>query len=71
VERTRRAYDVGRGAFFAKSALDPRMRRTYVAGWLRLTAGRCRRREDPRRIGRELWGAMRYLSLRFGPASRR
>jgi hypothetical protein len=69
VDGIRRAYDVGRGAFFAKCALDRRMRRTYVVGWLRLTAGRFRRREDLRPIGRELWGASRYLSMRFGPGS--
>ncbi len=63
------AYDVGRGAFFAKCALDRRMRRKYLAGWLRLTAGRARRREDLRPFARELWGAVRYLALRFGPRS--
>lgn len=65
VKSLRRGYDVGRGAFFAKCALDRRMRRKYVAGWLRLTAGRFRRREDLRPVGREIWGAMRYLVLRF------
>jgi len=66
-EWTRRAYDIGRGAFFAKSALDPRMRRTYLAGWLRLTLARFKRRDDFRPVVRELWGAARYLWLRFGP----
>jgi glycosyltransferase involved in cell wall biosynthesis len=61
----RRGYDVGRGAFFAKSALDGRMRKTYVVAWLRLTAGRLRRREDLRPVGGELRGALRYLRLRL------
>jgi glycosyltransferase involved in cell wall biosynthesis len=64
VEAIRRAYDVGRGAFFAKCALDRRMRKTYLVGWLRLTAGRFRRREDLRPLGRELRGAAHYLAMR-------
>lgn len=70
VKGIRRGYDVGRGAFYAKCALDARMRRTYVVGWLRLTAGRFRRREDLRPVGREIGGALRYLRLRLRPASR-
>jgi len=64
VERLERGYDIGRGAFYAKAALDSRLRRTYLVGWARLTAGRIRRREDPRTVGRELAGAARYLTTR-------
>lgn len=71
VERLRGNYDIGRGAFFAKCALDPRMRRTYLAGWLRLTANRLKRRENLGPVGRELWGALRYLTLRGHPKSGR
>lgn len=71
VDDIRRAYDVGRGAFFAKCALDRRMRRRYVTGWFRLTTGRFRRREDLRPIGRELWGATRYLTMRMNSRSAR
>lgn len=65
VARLRRGYDVGRGAFYAKAALDSRLRKTYLVGWARLTAGRARRREDPRAVGRELAGAVRYLTTRL------
>jgi GT2 family glycosyltransferase len=68
-EQLRRAHDVGRDAFFAKCALDRRMRRKYLAGWLRLTAGRARRREDLRPFARELWGAVRYFALRLRGAA--
>jgi glycosyltransferase involved in cell wall biosynthesis len=71
VERARRAYDLGRGMFYAKSALDKRMRRTYLAGWLVLTWGRIRRRESLRPVLRELRGALRYLRLRLGRRSSR
>jgi glycosyltransferase involved in cell wall biosynthesis len=64
VERLERGYDIGRGAFYAKAALDSRLRRTYLVGWARLTAGRIRRREHPRAVGRELAGAARYLATR-------
>jgi glycosyltransferase involved in cell wall biosynthesis len=59
-----RAYDRGRGAFYAKCALDKRMRRTYLAGWLVLTWGRVRRRESLRPVVREFEGAIRYFRLR-------
>jgi glycosyltransferase involved in cell wall biosynthesis len=71
VARLRQGYDVGRGAFYAKAALDPRLRRTYLVGWARLTAGRVRRREDPRTLGRELSGAVRYLASRARTSSAR
>jgi glycosyltransferase involved in cell wall biosynthesis len=61
VDAIRRGYDIGRGAFFAKCALDGRMRRKYLAGWMRLTAGRVQRREPLGPVGRELWGAAHYL----------
>jgi len=64
VERLERGYDIGRGAFYAKAALDSRLRRTYLVGWARLTAGRIRRRDHPRTVGRELAGAARYLATR-------
>jgi glycosyltransferase involved in cell wall biosynthesis len=72
VEGLKRGYDVGRGAFYAKAALDSQLRRTYLVGWARLTAGRVRRREHPRALGRELVGAARYLVSRavgHGPRS--
>lgn len=61
----RRAYDLGRGAFYAKSALDPRMRRTYLAGWAVLTWGRIRRGTSLAPVARELRGAVRYLAWRI------
>lgn len=64
VTRLNRGYDVGRGAFYAKAALDSSLRRRYLAGWARLTLGRVRRLEDPRTVGRELLGALRYLGSR-------
>ena len=64
VERLKRGYDVGRGAFYAKAALDSRLRKAYLVGWARLTASRVRRREDPRVLGRELAGAARYVQAR-------
>jgi glycosyltransferase involved in cell wall biosynthesis len=64
VLRAKRAYDVGRGAFYAKCALDKRLRRTYIAGWAVLTWGRLRRRESLRPVSRELRGALGYLTWR-------
>ncbi len=64
VARLERGYDIGRGAFYAKAALDSRLQRTYFVGWARLTADRVRRREHPRTVGRELAGAARYLATR-------
>jgi GT2 family glycosyltransferase len=63
-DAVRRAYDLGRGAFYAKSALDPRMRRTYLAGWAVLSWGRARRSESLGPVLRELRGAIRYLAWR-------
>jgi glycosyltransferase involved in cell wall biosynthesis len=65
LDRVRSAYDLGRGAFFAKCACDARLRRTYLAGWMRLTARRIRRRQGIRAIGRELRGAGGYLAHRL------
>jgi glycosyltransferase involved in cell wall biosynthesis len=70
VQRLLRGYDVGRGAFYAKCALDRRMRKTYVGGWLRLTAGRIMRRASLRPLGWEARGAARYLRLRAGSPAR-
>jgi glycosyltransferase involved in cell wall biosynthesis len=66
VDSLERGYDIGRGAFYAKAALDSHLRRTYLIGWARLTVGRVRRREHPRTVGRELAGAARYLMTRTG-----
>jgi hypothetical protein len=71
VQKLLRGYDVGRGAFYAKCALDRRMRKTYVGGWLRLTAGRITRRASLRPLAREARGAARYLRLRAGSPARR
>lgn len=68
LDRIRLGYEIGRGAFFAKCAFDRRLRRRYLAGWLRLTLGRVRRRESLRPVARELSGALRYVVRR---ASRR
>ena len=65
IEKLRRGYDVGRGAFYGKAALDSRLRKTYLVGWARLTAGRVRRRESPRIVGGQLLGAARYLATRL------
>ena len=64
-DAARRAYGIGSGAFFAKSALDRRLRRIYLAGWVRLTADRLRTRGDLRSIGWEVGGALRYLRVRW------
>ena len=65
IEKLRHGYDVGRGAFYGKAALDSSLRKTYLVGWARLTAGRVRRRESPRIVARELSGATRYLAKRL------
>jgi glycosyltransferase involved in cell wall biosynthesis len=65
IEKLRRGYDVGRGAFYGKAALDSSLRKTYLVGWARLTAGRVRRRESPWIVTRELSGATRYLAKRL------
>jgi glycosyltransferase involved in cell wall biosynthesis len=64
VDAARRSYDVGRGIFYAKCAFDRRLRRTYLAGWTRLTWGRVRRGESLRPVVREMRGALRYAGLR-------
>ncbi|MHB1328864.1 MAG: glycosyltransferase family 2 protein [Gemmatimonadales bacterium] len=55
VERLRRLYDRGRGAYYAKCLADPRVRSVYLRAWLRLT-----RTGSWRRAGRELAGAVAY-----------
>ena len=70
IEKLRHGYDVGRGAFYGKAALDSSLRKTYLVGWARLTAGRVRRRESPRIVARELSGATRYLAKRLRRLSR-
>jgi len=64
VERVRRTYDFGRGAFYVKCLLDRRLRRTYLIGWIRLIAERVGRRRGAGEILRELRGGGRYLLLR-------
>ena len=66
VARVRRAYDAGRGAFYAKSLLDPRLRRAYFKGWARVTVDQLRHGESPAVTLRELGGAARYLAIRLG-----
>jgi GT2 family glycosyltransferase len=57
--RLRRVYALGRGAYYAKSLLDPAMRMRYLRRWLRLMAT-----QSPRRTVRELRGALAYLQQR-------
>jgi glycosyltransferase involved in cell wall biosynthesis len=59
-DRQRQGYDRGRGAYYAKWALDARARRTYLREWY-CSARRRLRKKDARPIGRELAGACRYL----------
>ena len=56
----RQGYDRGRGAYYAKWALDARARRTYLREWYG-SARRMLRKRDPRPLGREVAGASRYL----------
>jgi GT2 family glycosyltransferase len=63
VAAVQRGYDAGRGAFFAKCLLDPRLRRVYTAGWAKMTAEQLARGEV-RKTARELGGAARYLTIR-------
>lgn len=55
VDRLRRLYDRGRGAYYAKCLADPRLRPVYLRTWLRLTW-----KGSWRRAGRELAGAVAY-----------
>jgi GT2 family glycosyltransferase len=57
--RLRRVYALGRGAYYAKSILDPAMRPRYLRTWLRLIAT-----QSPRRTVNELRGALAYLRRR-------
>jgi GT2 family glycosyltransferase len=57
--RLRRVYAHGRGAYYAKSILDPAMRWRYVRRWLRFMAT-----QSPRRTLREMRGALAYLRTR-------
>jgi hypothetical protein len=59
-KRQRESYDRGRGAYYAKWALDARARRTYLHEWY-WSARRMLSKKDARPIGRELAGASRYL----------
>ncbi len=55
VDRLRRLYDRGRGAYYAKCLADPRVRSVYLRAWLQLTW-----KGSWRRAGRELAGAIAY-----------
>lgn len=57
--RLRRVYALGRGAYYAKSILEPAMRARYLRRLLRLVAT-----QSPRRTVRELRGALAYLRSR-------
>jgi glycosyltransferase involved in cell wall biosynthesis len=59
-KRQRRAYDRGRGAYYAKWLLDRRARSTYLRGWY-YTLRRMIRKQEIGRCRRELAGATRYL----------
>jgi GT2 family glycosyltransferase len=64
IRRVQHGYDMGRGAFYAKCLLDPKLRRLYLKGWARLTAENLRR-EGPGPTARELVGAARYVGIRL------
>jgi hypothetical protein len=58
-----RVYDRGRGAYYVRGILDPRMRRAFAVASLRLA----RKRIQQRQLGmllRELGGALAYLAYR-------
>ena len=63
IRRVQHGYDMGRGAFYAKSLLDPKLRWLYLKGWARLTTESLRR-DGPGPTARELQGAARYLAIR-------
>jgi len=60
-ERQQRAYDYGRGAYYARLLLDPRARATYARGWYRRARRRGLGRAALGRLSRELGGAARFL----------
>jgi GT2 family glycosyltransferase len=64
-DRQQRAYDYGRGAYYAKLLLDPRARATYARGWYRRVRRRGLGRTALGRLSRELGGAARYLIPHF------
>ena len=71
-DRQRRAYDLGRGAYYARWLLDRRARRTYLREWY-YSARRMVGRRDLGAFRRELAGASRYVRdrlLRVGPVPR-
>jgi len=70
IRRVQHGYDAGRGAFYAKSLLDPRLRWLYLKGWARLT-GESLRRDGPGPTLRELGGAARYLGITLRRRARR
>lgn len=65
VKRVEHGYAAGRGAFYAKCLLDPKLRRLYLKGWVRITVERVARRRSVGPTLRELGGAVRYLALRL------
>ena len=60
VDTLARSYDSGRGAYYAKSSLDPALRWTYLRHWLRAM-----RHLPTKTTARELAGAFRYLIQSF------
>jgi glycosyltransferase involved in cell wall biosynthesis len=62
-DRQRQAYDRGRGAYYAKWALDGRFRRTYLREWY-YSMRRMWRKRDMGPFRREVAGAIRYLANR-------
>jgi glycosyltransferase involved in cell wall biosynthesis len=63
-DRQRQAYDRGRGAYYAKWALDGRARRTYLREWYG-SMRRMARKKDTGPFRREVAGASRYLADRL------
>jgi len=64
VQRVVKGYAAGRGAFYAKCLLDPRVRWLYLKGWTRITFQRFVRDHTVTPTVRELRGALRYLVAR-------
>lgn len=62
-ESHRHGYDYGRGAYYAKFALDTRARRVYLRHWL-ARARHARREGTLGRLMRELAGGRQYLQQR-------
>jgi glycosyltransferase involved in cell wall biosynthesis len=59
LSKLEKSYDTGRGAYYAKCLLDPRMRARYARQWLSMLPS-----SPVRRVYRELMSAAHYYSLR-------